>query len=136
LTVLHGARAEQVFKRADAAEVFARTRSGHFAPGTRYSYSNGNFRLVADLLEEASGETLETLYARHIWGPAGMTGAVLTADTGRPEDGVVGYEGNGATGYIPAENGIYWRGDAGISASLDDMLAYECWIDATRGDPQ
>lgn len=135
LTVLHGARAEQVFTRADAAEIFARTRTGHFAPGTRYSYSNGNFRLVADMLEEAPGETLETLYARHIWRPAGMTGAVLTADTGRPEDGVVGYEGNGATGYMPAENGIYWRGDAGISASLDDMLAYECWIDATRGNP-
>lgn len=136
LTVLHGAKAEQVFSREDAARVFARTRTGHFAPGTRYSYSNGNFRLVADLVEEASGETLETLYARHVFQPAGMTGAVLTADTRRPEDGVTGYEGNDATGYLPAENGIYWRGDAGISASLDDMLAYERWIDATRGDPQ
>ena len=136
LTVLHGAKAEQEFSREDAAKVFARTRTGHFAPGTRYSYSNGNFRLVAELVEEASGETLEALYARHIWQPAGMAGAVLTADTRRPEDGVVGYEGNDATGYMSAENGIYWRGDAGISASLDDMLAYECWIDATRGDPE
>lgn len=136
LTVLHGARAEQVFAREDAVKVFARTRTGHFAPGTRYSYSNGNFRLVADLVEEASGETLEALCARHIWQPAGMTGVVLTADTRHPEDGVTGYEGNDATGYLPAENGIYWRGDAGISASLDDMLAYECWIDATRNDPQ
>lgn len=136
LTVLHGAKAEQVFARTDAAEVFARMRTGHFSPGTRYSYSNGNFRLVADLVEEASGETLETLYARHIFGLAGMEGAVLTADTRRPEDGVVGYEGNDATGYLPTQNGIYWRGDAGISASLDDMLAYECWIDATREDPE
>ena len=136
LTVLHGARAEQEFSREDAAKVFARTRTGHFAPGARYSYSNGNFRLVANLVEEASGETLETLYARHIWQPAGMASAVLTADTRHPEDGVTGYEGNDATGYLPAENGIYWRGDAGISASLDDMLAYESWIDATRDDPQ
>ena len=135
LTVLHGARAEQVFSREDAAKVFSRTRTGHFAPGTRYSYSNGNFRLLAELLEEACGETLEALYARHIWQPAGMTGAVLTADTRYPEDGVVGYEGNDATGYLPAENGVYWRGDAGISSSLDDMLAYEAWIDATRDDP-
>ncbi|GMB80104.1 D-aminopeptidase [Shinella zoogloeoides] len=136
LTVLHGAKAEQEFSREDAAKVFARTRTGHFAPGTRYSYSNGNFRLVAELVEDASGETLEALYARHIWQPAGMAGAVLTADTRRPEDGVVGYEGNDATGYMPAENGVYWRGDAGISASLHDMLAYECWIDQTREDPE
>ncbi|EYR79243.1 D-aminopeptidase [Shinella sp. 838] len=135
LTVLHGARAEQAFSRDDAASAFKRMRSGHFAPGTRYSYSNGNFRLLSDLLEEFSSDTLETLYARHIWEPAGMAGAVLTADTRQPEDGVVGYEGSDATGYLPADNGIYWRGDAGISASLDDMLAYERWIDATRGDP-
>ena len=135
LTVLHGARAEQAFSRADAASVFARMRSGHFSPGMRYSYSNGNFRLVSDLLEEFSAETLETLYARHIWEPAGMAGAVLTADTRQPEDGVVGYEGNDATGYLPADNRVYWRGDAGISASLDDMIAYERWIDATREDP-
>ena len=63
-----------------------------------------------------------------------MKTAVLTADTRHPEDGVVGYEGSDATGFFPAENAIYWIGDAGISASLSDMLAYEGWIDATRDD--
>ncbi len=135
LTVLHGGRAEQVFSREDASGVFARMRGLHFAPGSSYSYSNGNFRILADLMEEAAGEPLEALYARHIWQPAGMAGAVLTADTARPEDGVTGYEGNDATGYLPAQNAVHWRGDAGISASLDDMLAYECWIDAARNDP-
>lgn len=135
LTVLHGASAEQTFAPQDAASVFARMRSCHFPPGTSYSYSNGNFRILADLLEEAASEPLEALYARHIWQPAGMSGAVLTADTSNPTDAVVGYEGNDATGYLPAQNGVYWKGDAGISASLDDMIAYECWIDATRNDP-
>ena len=77
---------------------------------------------------------LETLYKRHIWEPAQMKTTVLTADTSRPEDGVVGYEGSDATGFFPAENAIYWIGDAGISSSLSDMLAYEAWIDATRED--
>lgn len=135
LTVLHGGRAEQTFSRTDAAPAFARMRTGHFAPGTRYSYNNGNFRLLSDLLEEATGETLETLYGRHIFAPAGMARAELTADTRVPADGVIGYEGNDPAGYLPAQNGIYWRGDAGLSVSLDDMLAYECWIDATREDP-
>jgi D-aminopeptidase len=135
LTVLQGGRAEQTFSRADAGLVLARMRTGHFAPGTRYSYSNGNFRILSDMLEEVSPEPLEALYARHILQPAGMAGAVLTADTRQPADGVVGYEGNDASGYLPADNGIYWRGDAGISASLDDMLAYERWIDATCDDP-
>jgi len=135
LTVLHGAMAEQEFRREDALPLIARMKTGHFAPGTRYSYCNCNFRIVSELVERESGAALEDLYRRHVWGPAGMGSAVLTSDTRRPEDGVTGYEGTPDAGYFPARNGIFWIGDAGISAALDDMLAYECWIDATREDP-
>ncbi len=134
LTVLHGALAEQTFTREDALPLIARMKTGHFAPGTAYSYCNCNFRIVSELIEAEAGADLETLYRRHIWGPAGMQTAVLTADTRHPEDGVAGYEGSDATGFMAADNGIFWIGDAGISASLSDMLAYERWIDATRDD--
>ncbi|WP_102107563.1 D-aminopeptidase [Oceaniglobus roseus] len=135
LSILHGALAEQTFRREDALPLIGRMKSGHFAPGTGYSYSNGNFRILAEIIEAETGEDLAALYAEHIWRPAGMKTATLTADTRRPADDVTGYEGTPATGFFPAENGIFWIGDAGISAALDDMLAYECWIDATRDDP-
>jgi D-aminopeptidase len=135
LTVLQGAKAEQEFRREDALPLIARMKTGHFPPGTAYSYCNCNYRIVSELIEAETGTALDRLYRRHVWGPAGMKTAVLTADTRQPEDGVVGYEGCDATGYFPADNAIFWIGDAGISASLDDMLAYEAWIDATREDP-
>ncbi len=135
MTVVEGARAEQTFGPNAALPMIAATRRGHFAPGQGYSYCNANYRLLPELIRKAAGQELAELYRRHIWGPAGMQGAVLTADTRQPEDGVTGYEGNDSTGYFPADNGIFWVGDAGISASLDDMLAYEAWIDATRDDP-
>lgn len=134
LTVLQGAKAEQVFARADALPLIARMRTGHFPPGTAYSYCNCNYRIVSELIESETGAALDSLYRRHVWEPAGMATAVLTSDTRYPEDGVVGHEGSDATGFFPAENAIFWIGDAGISASLDDMLAYEAWIDATRDD--
>lgn len=134
LTILHGATAEQTFTREDALPLIARMKTGHFPPGTAYSYCNCNFRIVSELIEAEAGADLESLYRRHIWGPAGMGGAVLTADTRQPEDGVAGYEGSDATGFMAADNGIFWIGDAGISASLADMMAYERWIDATRED--
>ncbi len=134
LTILHGAKAEQTFTREDALPLIARMKTGHFAPGTAYSYCNCNFRIVSELIEAEAGVDLETLYRRHVWEPAGMQTAVLTADTRHPEDGVAGYEGSDATGFMAADNGIFWIGDAGISASLADMLAYEAWIDATRED--
>lgn len=135
LTVLHGACAEQPFARGDALPLIARMKTGHFLPGTQYSYSNGNFRIVSEIIEAETGQPLDVLYRSHIFEPAGMKTATLTADTSQPEDGVTGYEGNDTTGHFPAENAIYWIGDAGISASLNDMLAYEGWIDATRDDP-
>ncbi len=134
LTVLQGAFAEQPFRREDALPLIAQMKTGHFPPGTQYSYCNCNFRILSEMLEAETGLALEVLYKQHIWGPAQMKTAVLTADTSRPEDGVVGYEGSDATGFFAAENAIYWVGDAGISASLSDMLAYEAWIDATRDD--
>lgn len=134
LTVLQGGLAEQTFRREDALPLIARMKTGHFPPGTQYSYCNCNFRILSEMIEGETGVALEMLYKQHVWEPAGMKTAVLTSDTRHPEDGVVGYEGNDATGFFPADNGIFWIGDAGISASLSDMLAYEAWIDATRDD--
>ena len=133
LTVLHGAEPEGRFGPEDARPLFARMRSTQFAPGTRYSYSNGNFRILADLIEARAGRSLGELHAERIFGPAGMETAIHTPDTTEPADGVTGYEGNAEIGYFPARNRIYWTGDAGISASLEDMLAWERHIHATAG---
>ena len=134
LTVLQGALAEQRFRREDALPLLARMKTGHFSPGAHYSYCNCNFRILSEIIEADTGEDLEALYRKHVWEPAGMRTAVLTSDTSRPEDGVVGYEGCEAVGFFPASNAIFWIGDAGISMSLNDMLNYEAWIDATRDD--
>jgi len=136
LTVLQGAVPEAEFTEEDGLRLLSQARSGHFAPGMNYSYSNGNFRLLAELIRRASGRDFGELLRERIFGPAGMTGAVLAPDTRERLDGVIGYEGNDSVGFLPAKSGIFWFGDAGISASLDDMLAWERHIDATRNDPK
>jgi len=134
LSILQGATAEQTFERSDALPLLARMKTGQFEPGTRYSYCNGNFRILSELIETETGETMEDLYSQSIWKPAAMDRTVLNPDTRFPTDNVVGYEGREDTGFFPANNGIYWIGDAGIAASLKDMLAYEIWIDKNRDD--
>ena len=47
----------------------------------------------------------------------------------------MGYEGTLATGWRPGINRIHWTGDAGLCASIDDMIAWERYIDRTRDDP-
>lgn len=135
LTVLQGAFPEQQFRRSDALPLLARMKTGHFPPGTGYSYCNNNFRILAELITRACGQDLGTLLRAHLFKPAGMETAALLSDSRVNADGVTGYEGGDAMGFLPAQNGIWWEGDAGISASLDDMIAWERHIDTTRDDP-
>lgn len=135
VAMLHGAQAEAPFGDVETARVVAGTRSLHFAPGTRFSYVNQNFRLLSDALQDHTGRDFAELLRRHVFERAGMETAFLAADTRAMPDGTEGYEGLQAGGFRPAANNILWTGDAGLGASLDDMIAWERHIDATRDDP-
>lgn len=135
LTVLHGAYPETEFRREDALPLIGGAKTGHFPAGAHYSYSNGNFRILGELIERGTGRDFADLLSERLFALAGMATAILAPNTHVPPDGVIGYEGNDDVGFLPADNGVYWFGDAGIAASLDDMLCWECHVDATRDDP-
>ena len=136
VAMLHGAPAESAFGDAEAARAIAGTRTLQFAPGSRYSYANQNFRILSDILQERTGRGFAELLHARIFGPAGMERAILAADTRAVPDGTEGYEGTQAAGFRPAVNRILWTGDAGLGACLDDMIAWERHIDATRNDAE
>src|SRR5271168_5028220 len=134
VAMLHGAPAESPFGDTEAARVIGSMRTLHFSPGTRYSYVNQNFRLLSDILQQRTGRGFAELLRTRVFDPAGMPSALLAADTSAMPDGTQGYEGTPDRGFRPAENRILWTGDAGLGASLDDMIAWERHIDATRND--
>jgi D-aminopeptidase len=136
VAMLHGSPVEAPFGDTEAARVIAGTRTLQFAPGTRYSYVNQNFRILSDVLEQRTGRSFAELLRSRIFDRAGMDSAILAADTRAMPDGTEGYEGTRATGFRAAENRILWTGDAGLGASLDDMIAWERHIDTTRDDPE
>ncbi|MGI4801239.1 MAG: D-aminopeptidase [Janthinobacterium lividum] len=135
VAMLHGAPAESAFGDRDAARVIRGTQTLQFEPGTRYSYCNQNFRILSDALQDRTGRSFAELLRRTIFDPAGMHTALLAADTAALPDGTTGYEGTQDSGFRPAKNRIVWTGDAGIAASLDDMIVWERFIDRTRDDP-
>jgi D-aminopeptidase len=132
VAMLHGSPVEAPFGDAETARVLGGTTSLHFAPGSRYSYVNQNFRILSDILAASTGQDFATLLRERVLLPAGMASAILAADTRALPDGTEGYEGHVASGFRAAENRILWTGDAGLAASLDDMIAWERFIDATR----
>jgi D-aminopeptidase len=134
VAMLHGAPAEAPFADPEAARVIVGTQRLQFAPGTSYSYANQNFRLLADILEERSGRAFAELLRARVFDRAGMATALFATATRGTPDGTEGYEGTPTMGFRVAENNVHFRGDAGLVASLDDMIAWERHIDATRDD--
>ena len=135
VAMLHGAPAEAPFGDIEAAQVIAGARRLHFPPGSQYSYVNQNFRILSDVMQERTGRSFAELLRARVFDRAGMTTAFLAAETSAMPDGTEGYEALAFGGYRPAENHVLWTGDAGLGASLDDMIAWERHIDATRDDP-
>lgn len=135
LTVLCGAAPEGEFRPEDAKRLLTRARTTHFDPGTQFSYSNGNFRILSDLIAEHTGRSLGQLVAERIFKPAGMKTAKWCTESSHFPEYAVGYEGSIETGFFPATNRISLSGDSGVNASLDDMIAWEKFIDRTRDDP-
>ncbi|KAK4498678.1 hypothetical protein PRZ48_009188 [Zasmidium cellare] len=126
---LWGAKPDDPFSLTlDAPRAIQRTKSLHFEPGTETSYSNVNFYILARILEKVAGQSLGQLLTERVFIKAGMATASLCPNTAGPPHPIVGYEGDEKHGYIPAVNRIEWCGDAGIVASLEDMIAYEQWL--------
>jgi len=134
VAMLYGAAVESAFGGAQAATLIGAVRTLQFTPGTRYSYCNQNFRMLSDILEQRSGRGYAEMLRTRIFDRVGMGSAMLAAETSAMPDGATGYEGTRETGFRAAVNNILWTGDAGIGASLDDMIAWERHIDATRED--
>lgn len=82
-----------------------------------------------------SGISLDQLLVERLFIPAGMSTAKLCPNTNGLPLPIVGYEGNEKVGYFKATNRIEWAGDAGIAATLDDMIAYEQYLDRSLSDP-
>lgn len=137
MSTLWGAHPEQRFSlNKDAPQAIDRTRSLHFEPGTEYSYCNLNFHILARVLEKVCEVPIEKLLEERLFRPAGMRTAALRPDTAALPKPCVGYEGDEQHGFRAATNRIEWSGDAGVIATLEDMIAYEQYLDRSWEDPQ
>lgn len=95
LLFLSGVGALARVDRAQTFALLARQQRTNFPPGTRAQYSNGNYFVLAEIVERASGQALATFAQREIFTPIGMdrTGfldaheAIALADGHEPAEG-------------------------------------------------
>ena len=85
---------------ADSLEAqWADTAEPAFPPGTRWSYSNDGYLILAAIVERVSGQPFLGYLRRHVWAPAGMASAGGSASAA-PRTGR-------ATGYARADADVF-----------------------------
>lgn len=99
--------------------------SVNFAPGTGWSYNNGAYALLTEIVTRASGRPFADFLRERVFEPVGMTDTML-----RPLD--TDLVPNSATLHVPCPTGGYMRGvfgvpiggEGGIVSTIDDMLLW------------
>lgn len=94
----------------------------HFAPGTKWEYSNSNYVLLGRIVEITSGMSWETYVAKNIFARADMRESSFMIDEPRTADVATGYRpARGA--FVPAQTGDGWAASAGAIVSTASDLA-------------
>lgn len=99
-----------------------------FEPGSRFSYSNTNYRLLAMIIEQITGTKYCDYVQKNIFDKCGMTRtSSMAADdlTYTPQgfDELVEYGFCSEYGYPACPNNS--RGDGGIHSCISDMIAFD-----------
>jgi CubicO group peptidase (beta-lactamase class C family) len=122
----------------------ARKKPLDFPPGTKFRYSNTGYLVLAAVVENASGVPFNDFVTRTLLRPAGMARAGLFDGTSVPEGLATGYThaelgwakllaGTPLTaGHLAARPRLPLTppaGDAGLYATVDDLLAWSRAMD-------
>ena len=111
---------------AEAVDIIARQKALNFRPGDRYSYSNSNYFLLAEIIGRVSGMRTAEFARQYLFEPLGMTATHFHDDV----DVIVK---NRASGYSPTGDGGFrvnmtklpQIGTGSIFTTIDDFYKWD-----------
>jgi CubicO group peptidase (beta-lactamase class C family) len=97
-----------------------------YPPGTESSYSNANYDLLGELIEQWTGENYSTFIQNQILGPLGMSQTQELGRSARVPDQAVGYDAprRGKRPRIWLQSGSSMYAAAGMVSTAQDMATY------------
>jgi CubicO group peptidase (beta-lactamase class C family) len=106
--------------------ILTHQRGVSFTPGTQYSYSNGAYFLLGQVVARASGKSLPDFARERIFKPLGMSHTYFRQGPNLPDANV-------AHGYVPGEHAGFEfadgypsvSGSGGLMISMSDLAKYD-----------
>jgi CubicO group peptidase (beta-lactamase class C family) len=126
LMELAGVAYEDVVRPADALRMLAVLPGLNSPPGTRYSYSDTGYFLLAQVVARLGGGSLDAFLQKRVFGPLGMTSAYVYNDHRRvvPRRARAYEPGTGDQRWRLAESNWIMDGDAGVHSSVLDLARW------------
>jgi CubicO group peptidase (beta-lactamase class C family) len=109
----------------EALDVICRQKKLNYPPGTEYSYTNTGFFLLSQIVERASGKSLNAFAQEHVFKPLGMEHTLYQDDhTQIIKNRASGYDQDGRGFKLNMSN---WdeTGDGNVYTSVEDLYLWD-----------
>lgn len=112
--------------RTAAKAIVARQRELNFAPSSDILYSNSNFLLLSELIEQITGQSFNEALTRYITNPLGMEDTRLMVRDDEIYPRLADHHRRGPKGeWLKSAWGIAIGGEGGIVSTLSDMILWQ-----------
>jgi CubicO group peptidase (beta-lactamase class C family) len=126
LLLLAGWRLEDVITNEDVMELFRSQRRLNFQPGEKFSYSGTGYLVLAAIIEQVSGQSLDAYCRQMIFEPLGMKQTFFNDDILRVvKDRAYAYYDDGESGYQKAVLSCGLTGGTGLFTSIRDLKRWD-----------
>jgi CubicO group peptidase (beta-lactamase class C family) len=126
LLIMAGWRLEDVITNGDVMELFRNQEELNFKPGEQFSYSGTGYLVLTSIIEEVSGQSLDSFCRRMIFEPLGMKSTFFNDDYLRVvKDRAYAYYPNGEDGYKKAVLTCSLTGGTGLFTTIEDLAKWD-----------
>jgi CubicO group peptidase (beta-lactamase class C family) len=126
LFALAGTQSYETLMPPEVLRMMVRQKSVNFTPGSNYTYSNGGYFLLAQIVERASGQRFDEFARQKILQPLGMSSSYFRYGSNPAGVNVAhGYVRDDAGGFAVRDTYPGFSGSGGLMSSVNDMAKYD-----------
>lgn len=124
LAQFYGLGGEGMLTQELAVRMLKNQRTLNFSPGEKFSYSNSNYVLLAEIVKTTTGQSFQSFADSAIFKNLGMTSSCFVDDPDRLiQNRALSYEKDGK-GFRNAVQNVYTLGDGGLFTNVNDMAKW------------
>jgi CubicO group peptidase (beta-lactamase class C family) len=107
-----------------ALKILKKQRTLNFTPGEKFSYSNSNYVLLAEIVKKVSGKSFRAFVDSAIFKPLGMTASAFIDDHSELIKNRAASYAKDTDIYRNTYQNVYTLGDGGLFTNIEDMAKW------------